>query len=91
MGDKWLIDGWILNMVGIYEETDICPLPDYMASVPIKLIDQANKVEKNLMMITDWVSISKVDEKTYKPDLAICIYEIKQNELLKNKVWFNWK
>lgn len=80
------IDGWILHLLGIYKKTDICSLPDYKASVPITLRNQLTKQEKKLMMTTDWISVSKVDKKTYKPDIAVCIYEINKNEELKNAI-----
>ena len=43
--------------------------------VPIKLINEATNTEKTLHLVADWVSISKLDARTYKPDVGVCIFE----------------
>lgn len=45
--------------------------------VPIKIVDLLNDATVDLALITDWVSISKVDERTYKPDIAVTIVNLK--------------
>lgn len=50
-------------------------LPKTLISVPIKLVNEFTKTEKKLELIADWVSVSKVNEYTYKPDIGMCIVE----------------
>ena len=58
---------------GIYKEGDASGLPDYSIKVPIKLKNEITKVTKDLILVSDWVSISKLNERTYKPDIGMCI------------------
>lgn len=51
-------------------------MPALKTLVPVKLVDDANQVTLDLALITDWVSISKVDERTYKPDIAVTIVDV---------------
>lgn len=44
-------------------------------NVPIKLVNYLTKTEKKLELLADWVSVSKVNETTYKPDIGMCILE----------------
>ena len=77
-GHKVEIDGWILHLFGIYEKTDVCSLPSFKTMVRIKIVDVLNDATVDLALITDWVSISKVDERTYKPDIAVTIVNLKE-------------
>ena len=88
------IDGWILHFFGIYKKTDICDIPNYSISIPIKLINQFTGMEKNLILGGGWVGVSKLDNYTYKPDLGLSIInkEVFNNDIenivssLKNDV-----
>jgi hypothetical protein len=33
-------------------------------------------MEKDLHLVADWVSVSKLNERSYKPDVAVCIFEM---------------
>ncbi len=44
-----------------------------MVSVPIKMVNELTQTEKKLELITDWISVSKINENTYKPDIGMCI------------------
>ena len=33
-----------------------------------------------MVVLGDWISVSKVDEKTYKPDMGVCILEEKNKK-----------
>lgn len=37
-------------------------------------------------MISDWVSVSKLDNKTYKPDVGVAIISIYWCKMIKNKI-----
>jgi hypothetical protein len=50
-------------------------IPKTAISVPIKLVNEFTKTEKKLELIADWVSVSKVNDYTYKPDIGMCIVE----------------
>lgn len=67
------IDGWILHFFGIYKKTEIDCIPNYTISVPIKLINELTGIEKNLILGGGFVGITKIDEHTYKPNLALSI------------------
>lgn len=71
------VDGWILHFFGIYKRIDFSEIPDTVISVPIKLINEVTGITRNLDMVTDWVSFSNVDEKTFKPDIGVGIIERK--------------
>lgn len=43
--------------------------------VPIKQIDAVDKTEKNLYLISGFNSVSKVNNRTYKPDIGLSIVE----------------
>lgn len=62
-------------MYGIYDKVEVEDIPKTAISVPIKLVNQFTKTEKKLELIADWVSVSKVNETTYKPDIGMCIVE----------------
>ena len=73
--DELYVEGWILHFFGIYQSCDITDIPHFAIEVPIKLINEWTNTEKDLELLGDWVSVSKVDENTYKPDIGMCIYE----------------
>jgi hypothetical protein len=72
------IDGWILHFFGIYQKVDLDDVPDYTISVPIKLVNLDAGYEKKLELCANFISTSKYDEYTYKPDLGICIINAKK-------------
>lgn len=49
--------------------------------VPIKLINNATGIEKSLQLVADWVSISKPDKQTYKPDVGMCIFVMDEKKI----------
>ena len=49
--------------------------------VPITLINQWTKNQKDLLLVSDWVSVSKADERTYKPDVGMTIFELGSKKL----------
>lgn len=48
--------------------------------VPITLVNEYTEKTKELLLISDWVSVSKLDEKTYKPDVGLAIIEISESD-----------
>ncbi len=36
-------------------------LPEFTIKVPITLVNKVTRIKKDLMMVADWVSMSKVD------------------------------
>lgn len=78
------IDGWILHFFGIYKKIDICEIPNYTISVPIKLINNMTGTEKDLILGGGWIGISKIDKYTYKPDLGLSIINKKLFDSEKN-------
>ena len=74
------VEGWILNFFGIYHRTHIDDIPNTGLGVPIKLINELTSTEKELEMLIDWVSVSKLKEYTYKPDIGMCIVERSRNK-----------
>ena len=72
------VQGWILNFFGIYQKTHILEIPSFEIEVPIKLVNKLTGITKHLQMKSNWVSVSKVNETTYKPDVALCI--VKKSE-----------
>lgn len=67
------VDGWILHFYGIYHRIPFGDIPETFIEVPIKLINELTGITKNLNMITDWVSFSRVDNETFKPDIGVAI------------------
>ena len=70
------VEGWILHFFGIYEKCDITEIPHFAIDVPIKLINQWTKETKDLELSADWISVSMINETTYKPDLGLCITRV---------------
>jgi hypothetical protein len=66
-------DGWLLHFFGIYKKTQIETIPNYLINVPIKLVNEFTNIEKDLILGGGWVSISKFDDYTYKPNLGLSI------------------
>ena len=71
--DELYVEGWILHFFGLYSKCDITDIPLMPIEVPIKLINEWTKQEKDLLLLADWTSVSKVDNYTYKPDVGMCI------------------
>jgi hypothetical protein len=67
------IEGWILHFFGIYSKMDLDDVPDYSINVPVELINQLTGTKKDLQLRANWLSVSKVNETTYKSDLGVCI------------------
>jgi hypothetical protein len=76
------LEGWITHFMGIYTKVDLDKIPDYTINVPIKLVNELTGITKDLNMFSNFISVSKVDKYLYKPDLALCIIEQK-NEYVK--------
>ena len=74
-GEALEVEGWILHFFGIYKKIDVNFLPDYTINVPVKVVDLWSKTEKELTIVSNWVSTSKLNERTYKPDMGLCIVE----------------
>ena len=58
-------------------------IPSFGITVPIELVNEWTHTTKNLELLADWVSVSKVNETTYKPDIGLCI--LLKNEEEKSK------
>ena len=71
--DELYVEGWILHFFGLYTKCDITDIPLMPIEVPIKLKNEWTKQEKDLLLLADWTSVSKVDSCTYKPDIGMCI------------------
>ena len=69
------VEGWILEFFGLSDRTHIDNIPCFDISVPIKLVNELTHTIKHLELKADWVSVSKVNETTYKPDIAMCIFK----------------
>lgn len=69
------IEGWILHFYGIYSRVDLDDVPDYSISVPVEFYNQFTDTTKQIEIKSNWVSISKPDEYTYKPDIGLCVVE----------------
>lgn len=69
------IEGWILHFYGIYSRVDLDEVPDYSISVPVELYNEFTDTTKQMEIKANWVSISKPDEYTYKPDIGLCVVE----------------
>lgn len=69
------IDGWLLHFYGIYTRIDLDDVPDYSYSVPIESLNRFTNETKQMEIKSSWISISKPDEYTYKPDIGFYIVE----------------
>ena len=74
---KTSIDGWLLHFLGIYSCVDLYDIPTYSLSIPVKVINEVTNKIKQIDIVSNWISISKPDNYTYKPDIGICISEKK--------------
>jgi hypothetical protein len=45
-------------------------------------VNKWTNTEKKLELITDWVSVSKVNDTTYKPDIGMCIVERERKQII---------
>ena len=74
------IEGWILHFFGEYERMDLDDVPDYSISVPVELENKLTGTKKDLNIIANWLSVSKVDKYVFKSDLGLAIIEnVKEN------------
>lgn len=69
------VDGWFLHLLGIYGQATIKDIPKVSVSVPIVLENKVARTKKKLELLTGWVSVSKINEYTYKPDVGVCILQ----------------
>lgn len=77
-GDEMEVEGWIINFFGIYSKHTFTGFPEYTIKVPIKLTNTLTNTEKHLLLVSDWVSVSKLNDRTYKPDVGLCIFNIRE-------------
>lgn len=77
IGSGWdiqtFIKGWIMHFYGIYDEIDLDNVPSYVIDIPINLYNEYTQQTKKLNIKANWVSISKLNEFTYKPDIGVWI------------------
>lgn len=72
------IEGWILHFYGIYDRVDLDDVPDYSIAVPVELYNEFTNQTKQMEIKANWVSVSKPDNCTYKPDIGLCVIENKE-------------
>ena len=75
------LKGWFLHFFGMYGSdyaTD--DVPNYGVKVPVHLFNQYTNQEKDLQISCNWLSVSKVDKNTYKPDLGLLITEAREKK-----------
>lgn len=79
------VEGWILHFFGIYERHTFMGFPEFTIKVPIKLINTITNQEKSLLLVSDFVSVSKFDDRSYKPDVGLTIFHVRtgKNQLEK--------
>lgn len=82
-GEQTEVDGWILHFFGIYDKTKIDSFPDMTIKVPVKLLNTLTKQEKDIMIVSDWSSISKLNKKSYKPDVGMSVVDITGLKMIK--------
>jgi hypothetical protein len=75
-----MIEGWILHFFGKYERMDLDDVPDYSISVPVKMENKITNTTKNLNIVANWLSVSKLDRYLYKSDLGLAIVEVERSE-----------
>jgi hypothetical protein len=78
------IEGWILHFYGIYDRVDLDEVPDYSIAVPVELYNEFTNQTKQMEIKANWVSISKPNEYTYKPDIGLCVIEAKNSTSTQN-------
>jgi hypothetical protein len=59
-GEEMEVEGWILHFFGIYDKKTMSSMPDFGIQVPIKLVNDITKKTKNLFLVSNWTSISKL-------------------------------
>jgi len=67
------IEGWILNFFGKYEKMDLDDIPDYSISVPIELKNELTGITKELDLVANFSSVSKLSKYVYKSDFGLAI------------------
>jgi hypothetical protein len=67
----------MLHFFGKYEKSHLYGFPEFTIKVPIKLINTWTQKEKELVLVSDWVSVSKLNQKAYKPDVGMTIFQLK--------------
>ncbi len=57
--------------------------PEFTIKVPIKLVNTLTNQEKSLILVSDFVSVSKLNDRAYKPDVGLTIFHVRtgQNRL----------
>ena len=46
------------------------------------MINEVTKTDKQLLLVSDWVSVSKVNSNTYKPDLGVAIFANNNTQIM---------
>lgn len=62
--------------MGVYGKGDLNRLNDSAITVPITLQNDLENSENSLLMQINWVSVSKVNERTYKPDIGLWVVDL---------------
>lgn len=70
-----MIEGWIMHFFGQYGKQKFEGFPEMNIEVPILLKNEGTGKKKNLSLVSDWVSVSKLNDSAYKPDVGLCIFE----------------
>ena len=78
------IEGWILHFFGIYDKVNLDRVPDYAISVNVRLDNMDTGTKKDLELCANFISVSNVDQYTYKPDLGIAIIPTKKENTKEN-------
>jgi hypothetical protein len=50
--------------------------PTTEISVPINLVNRITNKNKILELRSNWVSVSKINDHVYKPDIGVCLVEL---------------
>lgn len=79
------VEGWILHFFGKYKKHVFTGFPEFTIKVPIKMTNLVTNTEKHLLLVSDWVSVSKLDERAYKPDVGMCILRSEKDQTSSNQ------
>ena len=74
-----------MHFFGKTSRTHIDSIPNYDVSVPIKLVNELTKTVKHLELKVDWVSVSKVSDCLYKPDIGLCIFKNSEEKMVRRE------
>ena len=64
-----------MHFFGIYGTGDLNRINDMDLVVPIELVNDLNKKTKNINLCCNWVSVSKMNDRTYKPDIGLWLVD----------------